>query len=80
MRATPSLPQRGRQHAGSIPLTPSFLKSIFFNLLMSYRNKEDAQVAGAEARWAKSPQERLIVSMRVSTEPYFFIFLRVCAA
>jgi len=33
----------------------------------------DAQAAGAEARCAKSPQERLIVSMRVSTEPFFLI-------
>jgi hypothetical protein len=29
MRVTPSLPHRGRQHAGSIPLTPSFFGVLF---------------------------------------------------
>jgi hypothetical protein len=29
----------------------------------------DAQAEGAEARWAKSPKERLIVSLRISTDP-----------
>jgi len=32
-RVTPSLPQRGRQHAGSIPLIPLFF-GVFINLLM----------------------------------------------
>ena len=38
MRVTPSLPQWGRQHAGSIPLTPSF-SEYFFNLISGYRNR-----------------------------------------
>jgi hypothetical protein len=37
-RMTPSLPQRGKQPMGSIPLTPSFF-GICFNLIRSYRNR-----------------------------------------
>ena len=47
-RVTPSLPQRGKQPKGSIPLTPSFF-GVFFNLIRSYRNRGDARAAGAEA-------------------------------
>ena len=47
-RITPSLPQRGKQPKGSIPLTPSFL-GVYSNLIWSYRNGGDARAAGAEA-------------------------------
>jgi hypothetical protein len=56
MRVSPSLPQRGRQSKGSIPLTPSFLKSIIFNLIKDYRTMGDARAAGAEARCKKEPK------------------------
>ena len=47
-RMTPSLPQRGKQPKGGIPLTPSFF-GIYFNLIRGYRNKGDARAAGAES-------------------------------
>ena len=56
MRVTPSLPQRGRQPKGSIPLTPSFFKSIIFNVISDYRNMGDAQAAGTEAQRAGAPK------------------------
>jgi hypothetical protein len=65
----PLSPPKGEAACGEHPLDPLFFRSIIFNLIRSYRNRGDAQAAGAEARWAKSPQERLIVSMRVSPEP-----------
>jgi hypothetical protein len=40
-------------------MTPSFLKSIIFNLIRDYRNRGDARAAVAEARWAKSPKRAI---------------------
>jgi hypothetical protein len=67
MRVTPSLPHRGRHPKGSIPLPPLLLR-FFINLLMIIALLGDARAAGAEARGAKSPKERLIVSLRISYE------------
>jgi hypothetical protein len=64
----PLSPPKGEAVQGEHPLDPLFFRSIIFNLIRGYRNMGDAQVAGAEARCLKSPQERLIVSMRVSHE------------
>ena len=55
MRVTPSLPQRGRQPKGSIPLDPHF-RGIFINLLRDYHIFGDALAAGAEARCAGAPK------------------------
>jgi hypothetical protein len=55
MRVTTSLPHRGRQHAGSIPLPPSFLKSIIFNLIRSYRNRGDDESGGCGSTMGKEP-------------------------
>jgi hypothetical protein len=60
---TPTLPKRGRQPKGSIPLPP-LLPGFFINLLMIIAILGDARAAGAEARCAKNPQERLLVSLQ----------------
>ena len=36
MRVTPSLPQRGRQPKGSIPLTPLIIFSFYQKILVNY--------------------------------------------
>jgi hypothetical protein len=66
---TPSLPQRGRQHAGSIPLTPSF--SEYFSTLSGVIAIGGCPNGGGGSMKSWSPQERLFVSMRISTEPFF---------
>jgi hypothetical protein len=43
--------------------------SIFLNRIRDYRNMGDALAVGAEARRAKNPRERLIVSMMFSRNP-----------
>ncbi len=60
-RVTPSLPQRGRQPKGCIPLTPFRLFSPSFreflaNLLSDYHVMGDAPAAGAEAMIAVAPK------------------------
>jgi hypothetical protein len=55
MRVTPSLPRRGRQHAGSIPLPP-LLSEIIFNLLRSYRNRGDDESGGGGSTTGKEPK------------------------
>jgi hypothetical protein len=67
-RVTPSLPQRGGRHAGSIPLPPLLLR-FFINLLMIIALLGDARAAGAEARCAKNPQERLLLSLQDFNRP-----------
>jgi len=52
---TPSLPQREKQPKEGIPMTPSFFR-IYFNLIRSYRNREDARAAGTEAWNAGAPK------------------------
>jgi hypothetical protein len=71
MSVTPSLLQRGRQTKGSIPLPP-LLSEIIFNLPGGYRNRGDDESGGGGSTTCWSPQERLIVSMRISTKPHFF--------
>ena len=50
-----SLLQKGKQHTGSIPLTPSFLE-VFINILRAIALLGDARAAGAEARCAGAPK------------------------
>jgi hypothetical protein len=70
VRVTPSLPQWGRQHAGSIPLPPRLLR-FFINLLMIIALLGDARAAGAEARCAEAPKCDCLFLSRISTEPKF---------
>ena len=58
MRVTPSLPQRGRQRKGSLPLTP-FFGGIFTNLLGAYPCVGDARAVGVEASDAVAPKSDL---------------------
>jgi hypothetical protein len=67
MRVTPSLPKRGRQHAGSIPLPPSFSED-FINLLMIIAIFGDVRVAGAEARCGGAPKGDCLSLSRISHE------------
>ena len=67
MRVTPSLPQRGRQHAGSIPLTP-FLSGFSINLLVIIALLWDARAAGAEAHCAEAQKSDWLFLFRISTE------------
>jgi hypothetical protein len=64
---TPSLPQRGRQHAGSIPLTP-FLSGFSINLLVIIALLWDARAAGAEAHCAEAQKSDWLFLFRISTE------------
>jgi len=48
---------------GGIPILP-LLSDFSINLLMIIALLGDARAAGAEAQCAKSPQERLIVSLQ----------------
>lgn len=58
MGVTPSLPQRGRQHKGSVPLTPfSEEFSLFFCGAIPIVG--DAQAAGAAASDAVTPKSGL---------------------
>ena len=67
-RMTPSLPQRGKQSKGSIPLTPSFFQDIFQPYQeLSQQGGCPSGGGGSMKSW--NPQERLFVSMRISTEP-----------
>ncbi len=62
MRVTPSLPQRGRQPKGGIPLTPIFQGNIV-NLNKDYHNRGMPEHLGQT-----NLKERFIVSLRVSDE------------
>ena len=68
MKITPSIPHRRGQPTGSIALTLS-IRSIIFNLLRGYHTMRNTLAAEAEARCAKSPKERWIVSLGGSTKP-----------
>jgi len=68
MRVTPSLPQRGRQHAGNIPLPP-LLSGFFINLLKL--SHYDARAAGADARYTGAPRSDCLFLFRVSTKQIF---------
>jgi len=52
----------GEAAQGEHPLDPSFVG--FFYQPSDYRNRGDSRAAGAEAQCAKSPQERLLVSLQ----------------
>ena len=57
-RVAPSLPQRGRQHAGSIPPTPRF-SFFLISLMRTIALLADARVAGAQSTMGKrAPQQR----------------------
>ena len=80
---TPPLPRRGRQHAGSIPLTP-FLSGFSINLLVIIALLGDARAAGAEAYCAEAPKSDGLFLFRISTErenhKIFFTILPFCDA
>jgi hypothetical protein len=78
MRVIPSFSQRGKQPKGMLPLIPSFLKSIF--------QPSRGVIAiggglngGGGSTMGWSPQERLIVSLRISTKPISAITTRLDA-
>jgi len=62
MRVTPSLPQRGRQARRGIS-SPLFIR-VFHRYSEAIALFGDARSVGAEAQYAKSPQERLPVSLQ----------------
>ena len=59
MNVTPSLPQRGRQRKGSVPLTPLFSR-IFTNLQRVYPCVGGRPSGGGGSIRCCSPQERSI--------------------
>jgi hypothetical protein len=65
-RMTPSLSRRGKQLKGSIPLTPSFFRIFQPYRELSQLGGSPSGVDGSMKSW--SPQELLVVSMRISTE------------
>jgi hypothetical protein len=74
MRVTPSLPRWGRQHAGGIPLPP-LLSDFSINLLMIIAIWGMPEAAGEEAQCAKSPKERLLVSLQdFNRASFFYLF------
>jgi len=58
----PHSPPEWEAACGDYPFTPSFV-GFFHQPSGDYRNIGDARAVGAEAQWAKSPQERLLVSL-----------------
>ena len=62
MNVTTSLPQKGRQPNGCIPLTPPVCNLV--NLMRGNRNMGDDQAAGAEVR-LKAPKSAMIYFYKV---------------
>jgi hypothetical protein len=68
---TPSLPQRGKQPKGSIPLTPSFF-GVYFNLIRNYRNRGMPKRRGKKHEKLEPPRAIVYFFVRVSTKPFFY--------
>jgi hypothetical protein len=67
----PLSPPEGEAACGEHPPAPLFFRSVIFNLIRDYRNKGDDESGGGGSTMGWSTQERLIVSIRVSTKPFF---------
>ena len=64
----PLSPQKGEAACGKHHLYPLFFRIIIFNIIRCFRNRGDDESGGGGSTTGWSPQERLIVSMRVSTK------------
>ena len=75
-RVTPSLPQRGRQHTGSIPLPP-LLSGFFINLLMIIAiSGDDESGGGGSMMCEEPPRATSCFSPGVQQSPaYLFFFV-----